>query len=70
MADIKESIRVGLHLKKKSNLELANGVGVSTSTVSLWRNGKRRIHWEQIVKIAEFFGVSVSILVGWGERND
>lgn len=69
MADIKESIRVGLHLKKKSNLELAAGVGVSPSTVSLWRNGKRRIHWEQIVKVAEFFGVSASIFISWGEKN-
>ena len=69
MADIKESIRVGLHLKKKTNLELAAYVCVSASTVSLWRNGKRRIHWEQIVKVAEFFGAPVSKFIEWGEEK-
>ena len=68
MADIQESIRVGLHLKRKSNLELAAYVGVSASTVSLWRNNKRGIEWRYIVKMAEFFEVPVSTFIEWGEK--
>ena len=66
MADIQESIRVGLHLTKTSNGDIACALNVSLSTVSLWRNNKRRINWEYIVKLAEFFDVSVSTFIEWG----
>lgn len=67
MADIQESIRVGLHLTKTSNGDIACALGVSSSTVSLWRNKKRRINWDYIVKLAEFFDVPVSTFIEWGE---
>lgn len=67
MANIQESIRVGLHLTKKTNSDIAKALDVSLSTVSLWRNNKRRINWEYIIKLAQLFNVPVSTFIKWGE---
>lgn len=47
---------------KVSDVSIAETVGISPSTVSLWMNGKRVPKLEQKLKIAELLGVSLSWL--------
>ncbi len=54
-------------LRKKRNLsmkELGKLIGVSESTISLYENGKRQPDYETLIKISNFFGVSVDYLLG------
>lgn len=43
--------------------ELGDMLGVSESTISLYENGKREPSYELLLKIAEFFNVSVDYLL-------
>ncbi len=43
---------------------LANQLGVSKSTISLWENGLREPTLSNIIAIAEFFQVSTDYLTG------
>lgn len=54
-------------LRKKQNLsmkELGALIGVSESTISLYENGKRQPDYETLIKISNFFNVSVGYLLG------
>lgn len=54
-------------LRKNKNLsqaELARMLHVAPSTVGMWETDQRAVKDEQIVKIAEFFGVSSDYLLG------
>lgn len=43
--------------------ELGAEIGVAESTMSLYENGKRQPDYETLLKLAEYFGVSVDYLL-------
>ena len=54
-----------LRLKKGiQQKELALEVGVSNATVSDWEHGRKNPSGERLEKLAEFFGVSESVVLG------
>ena len=57
-------------LRMESNLsraQLAEKLSVSVRLISYWENGQRECDFDMLLKIAEFFSVSVDYLLG---RND
>lgn len=53
-------------LRRKANLsqeQLANAIGVSRSTISMWETGKRTPDAESLKRMADIFGVSVDSIV-------
>lgn len=57
-------------LRMESNLsraQLAEKLSVSIRLISYWENGQRECDFDMLLKIAEFFSVSVDYLLG---RND
>ena len=57
-------------LRMESNLsraQLAEKLSVSVRLISYWENGQRECDFDMLLKIAEFFSVSVDYLMG---RND
>lgn len=54
-------------LRKNNNYstrELAEKLGVSQSSISLWEKGDRKPDFEKIVKLADIYGVSTDYLLG------
>lgn len=54
-------------LRKKQNLsmkELGALIGVSESTISLYENGKRQPDYDTLIKISNYFNVSLDYLLG------
>lgn len=56
-------------VKKLSQKELADYLGVNEKTISRWENGESQIKPEKAEKLANFFGVSIAHLLGY-EDND
>ena len=55
------------HLKKEnglSDLKLSQLLGVSPMTICRWENGIHDIKSNELIKVAQFFGVSTDYLVG------
>ena len=52
-----------LQSKKTTALELSKQIGVPKSIVYEWKNGKRQPSAENLMKLADYFGVSVSYLM-------
>ena len=50
--------------------ELGAIVGVAESTMSLYENGKRQPDYETLLKLAEYFGVTVDYLLRGGEEEN
>lgn len=54
-------------LRTKANLtqtQLADKLHVAQSTLALWENGNRQPSHEILIKLADYFGVSVDELLG------
>lgn len=54
-----------VHLRKQkgiSQTQLAKALNIKVSRLSMWENGKRTISYEYILKIAEYFEVSITYL--------
>lgn len=51
------------HFKKKQN-DIAEYIGVARSTYTNYENGNKKPPYEQLIKIAEFYSVSVDYLLG------
>lgn len=51
-------------VKKITQKNLARALSVGLSTVAMWETGDRHPDHEMLVKIADFFGVSVDYLLG------
>lgn len=47
-----------------STRELAEMLGVSQSSVSLWEKGERKPDYDKIIKLADIYGVSTDYLLG------
>ncbi len=55
----------GLRIEKKmTQQELGNIVGLTSTGISYWESGKAVPNFETLVKISNFFGVSVDYLTG------
>lgn len=50
--------------KNKKQIDLANYLGISKSTMSLYASGKREPDIATLIRIADYFGVSVDYLIG------
>lgn len=65
-----KSVTVGDQLKKLrksrrlTQAQVAQGVNCSTATYSRYENGTRQPSIEMLIKLAEFFGVSMDYLFG------
>ena len=54
-------------LRKEKNItrsELAKKLQVSVRLVSYWENGQRECDFDMLIKIADFFSVSIDFLLG------
>jgi len=60
---IGERIRECRKLKKMSQSELAEAIGVSDNTISNMETGNNNVKLENIEKVADFFKVSLDYLV-------
>lgn len=45
-------------------VELAKSIGVSKGVISLWENGLREPHMTALIKLADFFNITIDFLVG------
>ena len=44
--------------------QLASELNVSVRLISYWENGKRECDFDMLIKIADFFSVSIDYLLG------
>ena len=51
--------------KSLTRKELANVLGVSVRLISYWENGQRECDFNMLIKIADYFGVSIDFLLGY-----
>lgn len=51
-------------IKGISQQALAEALGVSQGAVGLWESGKREPNYKTLIRIADYFGVSVGFLLG------
>ncbi|AUR91054.1 helix-turn-helix domain protein [Vibrio phage 1.154.O._10N.222.52.B12] len=66
--NIGKSIKIGLAKKDCHQMKAAREVGVSEVTMSNWKNGKCLPSVKAMKKISDFFGVSLSEFISWGEQ--
>lgn len=59
-------LRTGMKL---TQTELANRLGMSTSAVSMYENGKREPDFDTLELLADFFNVDTDYLLGREERT-
>src|SRR6056297_1614997 len=55
------------YLRKEKDIyqkELAQNIGVSRSTITLYESGSRKPNLETLEKLADYFGVSIDYLLG------
>ena len=50
--------------KALSRKELAEKLGVSVRLISYWENNQRECDFNMLIKIADYFGVSIDYLLG------
>lgn len=56
--------------KKLTQKELADKINVSKITVLRWENGERQIKPDKAQQLADFFGVSIGVLLGYRDESD
>lgn len=49
--------------KRVSQAKLAQALGISQSTVGMWENGTNKPEYEKLIKLAEYFDVSIDYLL-------
>ncbi|MBQ8844559.1 MAG: helix-turn-helix transcriptional regulator [Clostridia bacterium] len=50
--------------KKLGQVQLAKEIGVSKGVISLWENGLREPNMYSLIKLSQFFKISIDELVG------
>lgn len=70
MPKITERLKKLRKLKHVTQKELGNYLGVTQNAIFNWENGKTEPTAETIEKIAEYFDVSPSYLMGWGLEEE
>ena len=69
--DIGKVIKRLLHQRGETQMNLANGIGVSQKTISCIITGKSNPRPETMGMICEYFGVPLSVILFMGvERDD
>ena len=56
-------------IKKMTQQELANIIGVTKLTILRWEKGDRQIKSDKAQQLAEYFNVSVGYLLGYEDNN-
>lgn len=50
--------------KKVTQLQLAMALNMSQNTISRYETGERRAGYDELIKIADYFNVSIDYLLG------
>ncbi|MCC0645485.1 helix-turn-helix transcriptional regulator [Clostridioides sp. ZZV14-6150] len=69
MNSISEKLKYLRDLKKLTQKEVANSIGVTTSAYGFYEQGKRTPSPELIVKLAEYFNVTTDYLLGYTKTS-
>jgi len=67
---VAERIRVELARRRVTQEQLAEHLGVTQAAVSYWTSGKRKPSIGDLVRIADFFGVTTDYLLGRKPNGD
>ena len=59
-----------LTISKKSQIEVANDLGISTSTFSSWCTGQKMPRMDKIEMLANYFGIEKSDLIEKHDSNE
>lgn len=70
MAAFKEMLKYLRCREGLSQSELANKLGISKSTISMYEVGKREPDFETLEAIADFFNVDINFLLGRAETEN
>ncbi len=62
--NIAESIKYQREINGLSQVEVANGTGISQPKISYFENGKHLPLIDDCIKLADFYGISLDELVG------
>lgn len=65
--NIAKSINVGMALMNIKVSDIKEKLGVTSVTVSYWRNRRSDPSLAKVEQLAELFGVKVSTFIQWGE---
>jgi len=68
MTEFPDRLRKLRQQRGLSQADLGGEIGVAQSTVGMWESGKREPDFETLLKLARFFSVSVSYLLGADEK--
>ena len=63
----KDNLKLLRQEKGIGQVELAQKLGVSKGIISLWENGLREPSMFSLIKLAQYFDVSIDFLVGLEE---
>lgn len=64
MLELRDSLRTARTLKRMSQSEAADAVGVTQNTISRWENGVGAPDARQLIKMGEVYGISLDVLCG------
>lgn len=64
MIELRDSLRIARTIKRMSQTEVADAVGVTQNTVSRWETGVTAPDARQLIKMGELYGVSLDALCG------
>lgn len=70
MAEFKDRIRELRRARNLKQSELAEQLGVSMYTVSVWERGQRKPEYSTMEQICSFFGVTLAYLIGEQDNPD
>ena len=54
----------------RTDSAIADALGVSKQTISMWRHGTRSPKKQMLIKIAELYNVSIEWLMGFDDNKD
>ncbi len=60
-------------LRKDANMsseEVAKRIGCSSSLIRKWEVGSRRIYTDELIKLADFYGVTTDFLLGRDDNSN
>lgn len=69
MSSFSERLRFLRQKKGVVQRQVANALGIAISSYSLYESGQREPNLEMLEKIAKYFNVSASYLMGWEEQK-
>ncbi len=70
MAELAVRLKEFRERRKLTQVRLAELIDVSPRVYNRWENGDATPHWDSIIKIADFLGVSLDDLAGRSDKND